>query len=192
MARVGLNRERIVEEAERLAGEVGWPRLTWTSLAAALGVRPPSLYNHWASFDELKAELSVRGITRLRAALSSAAAGRAGAAALKDVCRAYVSFARAHPALYQASLRAPAPGEEPFGSLARETLGIVFAVLEPFHFSSENAVHAVRIIRASLHGLMAIDLAGGFRMPEPLDTTLEALLTTLVAGLEYLAPTEES
>lgn len=192
MPRAGLTRERVVEEAERLASTAGWEQLTWTSLASALGVRPPSLYNHWTSFDELKSELAARGITGLRDALSTAAAGRTGPQALKDICRAYVKFAHDHPALYQASLRAPAEGEEPFASLAREALRIVFGVLEPYRFSAEYAVHAVRIVRASLHGLMAIDLAGGFRMAESLDSTLEVLLTTLVVGFQSFSDTEVS
>jgi AcrR family transcriptional regulator len=192
VARAGLSRERVVEEAERLAAAEGWAQLTWSSLASSLGVRPPSLYNHWSSFDALKTELAVRGMTGLRDALSAAARGRTGTDALKDICRAYVTFGRRHPALYQASLRAPAEDEQPFASLARETLDIVFGVLEPYRFSRENAVHAVRIVRASLHGLMAIDLAGGFRMAESLDSTLEVLLTTLVVGFQSFADTEVS
>jgi AcrR family transcriptional regulator len=187
MARAGLTKDRIVEEAERLAAAEGWSQLTWTSLAAALGVRPPSLYNHWPSFDALKSELGLRGMLVLRDALTAALAGRDGIEALKDVCRAYVAFARARPALYQASLRAPAEDETAFAAAARETLDLVFRVLEPFHLSPENAVHAVRIVRSSLHGLMAIDLAGGFRMAEALDDTLEVLLTTLLVGFTHLA-----
>jgi AcrR family transcriptional regulator len=182
----------VVQEAERLADRVGWAHLTWTSLASSLGVRPPSLYNHWAGFDELKSELAVRGITALRDVLTEAAAVGPGPEALKAICRAYVAFARRRPSLYLASLRAPAPGEEPFGSLARQTLDIVFSVLKPYRLSPENAVHAVRIVRASLHGLMAIDLEGGFRMPEALDTTLEVLLTTLAVGFNHLNDTEGS
>lgn len=191
-AGVGLTREMIVQEAVRLADEVGWNRLTWTSLAGALGIKPPSLYNHVASFDELRSELAVRGLGGLRDALSTAVAGAAGTEALKALGRSYVQFARRHPSLYQASLRAPAPGEETFGKLARETLDLVFGVLEPFHLTEETVVHAVRVLRSALHGLVAIDLAGGFRMPQGLDTTLEVLLTTLVVGFQSLSNTEAS
>jgi hypothetical protein len=128
----------------------------------------------------------------LRDTLSAASGGRTGTEALKDICRAYVTFAHDHPALYQASLRAPADDEEPFASLAREALDIVFSVLEPYRFSRENAIHAVRIVRASLHGLVAIDLAGGFRMAESLDSTLEVLLTTLIVGFQSFSDTEVS
>ncbi len=188
----GVTRELVVEEALRLADTLGWERLTWTALAGSLGVKPPSLYNHLRSFDELKAELAVKGITALRDALTAAAAGRSGPEALEALGRAYVDFARHHPALYQASLRAPEPGEEPFSSLAAETLTVVFGVLGPYRFSKENAVHAVRVFRASLHGLVAIDLAGGFRMPQALETTLEFLLAALTAGFHEFANTEVS
>ena len=46
MPRAGLNGDRVVDEAERIADEVGLANLTLAALAERLGVRQPSLYKH--------------------------------------------------------------------------------------------------------------------------------------------------
>ena len=53
MPRAGLTAERVVNEAERLADEVGLAQLSLAALAARLGVQPPSLYKHIAGQDEI-------------------------------------------------------------------------------------------------------------------------------------------
>jgi hypothetical protein len=44
MRRAGLTQTRVLEEAERMAGELGLSQLTLAGLAERLGVRQPSLY----------------------------------------------------------------------------------------------------------------------------------------------------
>jgi len=184
--RPGLDKAKIIEEAVRLADRVGWENLGWGMVATALGVKPPSLYNHLASFDELKNEIAVLGSRRLWETFVAAAHGMEGAQALKAVGRAYVRFAHEHPALYQAALKAPSPDAVEWADVAQRILNVLFATLEPWNLSSSLAIHAIRIVRSALHGLVSIEAAGGFGLPESLDATLEALLTTLVHGLPHL------
>ncbi len=59
VARAGLTESRVVDEAERLADEVGRSRLTLAALAERLGVRQPSLYKHIDGMNGLQRSLAV-------------------------------------------------------------------------------------------------------------------------------------
>jgi AcrR family transcriptional regulator len=60
MPRAGLTETRVLEDAERLADEVGLSQLTLAALAARLGVRQPSLYKHIDGMDGLQRGLAIR------------------------------------------------------------------------------------------------------------------------------------
>ena len=65
MARAGLSEDRVVEEAERMADEVGLQRLTLAALAESLGVRQPSLYKHIDGLPALHRSIAVRARVEL-------------------------------------------------------------------------------------------------------------------------------
>ena len=65
MPRAGLSAERVVDEAERLADEVGLAQLSLAALAARLGVQPPSLYKHIAGQDALQRTIEARAKAEL-------------------------------------------------------------------------------------------------------------------------------
>jgi len=186
-----LDREKIVQKAILLADSVGYDNLGWGMVARALGVKPPSLYNHIEGFAELKAQIAIQGNRQLWETFVTAAQGLEGAAALKAVGRAYVRFAHEHPTLYRTALAAPPAGAEEQRVLVQKILDVLFAAMEPWHLSQSQGIHAIRIVRSALHGLVSIEAAGGFGLPEALETTLEALLTTLVFGLPHLKEKEE-
>jgi AcrR family transcriptional regulator len=54
--------ERILDEAEAMFAEHGYAATTLRDVAAAVGVRNPSLYNHFVSKDSLYAAVLERGI----------------------------------------------------------------------------------------------------------------------------------
>ena len=72
MPRAGLTERRVVDEAERIADEVGLSRLTLAALAERLGIRQPSLYKHVDGMDGLQRSLAVRAKTELADILTRA------------------------------------------------------------------------------------------------------------------------
>src|ERR1035438_928951 len=111
VARAGLSEILVIEEAERLADEVGLPQMTLAALAVRLGVRQPSLYKHIASIDGLVRSISVRAKNELAYVLARAAVGRERADALTSIANAYRQWALEHPGRYMAAQSAPAPGD---------------------------------------------------------------------------------
>lgn len=184
MARAGLTPALVVAEAAILADEVGLDRLTLTGVADRLGVATPSLYKHVAGNEGLRQALATAGATALADALAVAALGRAGADALRSVASAHRAFAHERPGLYEASLRAPDPSHAAHDAAAARALAVVAAVLRGYGIVDDDAViDAARTVRASLHGFVALEAAGGFGLPRDVDRSYDRLVEALDVAL---------
>lgn len=180
MPRAGLDAAGVVSAAASLVDADGLEALTLTRLAQSLGIRPPSLYAHVDGLPDLRRRLADRGAAELATALRSAAAGRAAGDALAAVADAYRAYARAHPGSYQALQRAP---EVSGSEAARELVEVVAAVLRGYGLEGDDAIHAVRVIRAALHGFVTLETGAGFGIPLDLDESYARLVSTLHRGL---------
>lgn len=54
MAKRNLTKAKILESARNLAEELGVQQLTFQNLAVDLGIKYPSLYNHFKNIAEVK------------------------------------------------------------------------------------------------------------------------------------------
>jgi AcrR family transcriptional regulator len=181
--RRGLDGARVAEQAMAIADADGLDAVTLAAVAAALGVRSPSLYNHVAGRDALLRAIALRGLDELAAAMRDASVGRAGNEALAAAARAYRDYAKAHPGRYAATLRAPARGDDEHAAAAREVLDVVLAVIRAWELEGDDAVHAVRAVRSALHGFVALEAAGGFELPVDLEASFDRLVVAIAQGL---------
>jgi AcrR family transcriptional regulator len=185
MARRRLNRRRVVEKAVQLADEARDARaVTLSALAAALEIRSPSLYNHVDGIDDLRQALALYGLEELIGRMRMAVAGRVGREALVAMARAYRDFAQEHPGIYPLIIRAPEPDEAELVALAQELLQMFLLVLASLGLEGDEALHAVRGLRALLHGFVALEVAGGFKMALPQEESFRWLVDTYLDGLE--------
>jgi AcrR family transcriptional regulator len=182
MPRAGLDAEAVVAAAAALADEVGLRELTLARLASALGIRTPSLYAHVDSLADLRARLGARGAGEMAAALQAAAAGRAGADALRAVAEAYRAHAHAHPGTYAAMQ--VTTDREPNQTAGAAAVGVFLAVLDGYGLTGDAAIHAVRAVRSALHGFVALEREGGFGIALSVDESFATLVQMLDAGLE--------
>ncbi len=185
MPRIGLDAARIADTAAAIADAEGLGAVTMARVAAELGVRSPSLYNHVDGRDDLLRHVALRGLRELTAALRGAAIGRSGADALVASARAYRAYAREHPGRYAATVAAPAGDDDEHRAAAQETVDVVLAVLRDWKLEGDEAIHAARGIRSAIHGFVALESAGGFAIPVDLDDSFERLVKTLADGLEH-------
>jgi AcrR family transcriptional regulator len=162
-----LNPTRVVEEAERIADEVGLPRLTLTLLAERLNVRQPSLYKHIDGMPGLQHRITVRGKQELAEILARSAVGRARGDAVVAIAHAYRRWALEHPGRYAAAQPAPIPGD-----VEDEA-------------ASSDVVDAMRFVRAALHGFVTLEAptAGGFALPVDIDRSFDRLVQAVVGAL---------
>jgi AcrR family transcriptional regulator len=181
--RAGLNEALVVEEAGRIADELGLSRLTMAAVAERLGVRQPSLYKHVENMEDLQRSISLRAKRDLADVLGRAAIGRSRGDAVVSLARAYRAWAHEHPGRYAATQRAPAPGDADDEAASRAAIQVVFDVLAGYGLRDDDAVDAARALRSALHGFVTLEAAGGFGLPVDIDRSFERLVSGLATAL---------
>jgi AcrR family transcriptional regulator len=155
----------VLAVARDLLAREGLEALTLGNVARALGIKPPSLYKHFASRRALEAELIADGLEATAAAL-------APATTLAQLAAAYRTFARADPELYRLMTERPLPRDLlPEGLEDQAAAPLLRVVPDP---------DLARAAWAAVHGLIALELAGRF----PPDADLDAAWAAAVRALE--------
>jgi AcrR family transcriptional regulator len=183
MPRAGLDPHLVLQTAAELADQHGLDALTLAMLAQKLGVRTPSLYNHVNGLAELRRKLAVHGMNRLKEALTRAAVGKSGDEAVRAMAEAYLSFARAHPGLYDATQRSLDRHDADVQQAAAGVIEPVLQVLQGYGLEGEAAVHTVRGFRSLLHGFASLEQQGGFGLALDLDTSFRLLVDLFMSGI---------
>ena len=183
MPRAGLDQATVVAAGAAVADEHGLENMTLALVAASLGIRSPSLYNHVAGLEGLKRDLALLGARELSRRLARAAAGRTQGDAVLALAGAMRAFAHEHSGVYAASVRAPDRRDRELSEAGREVIDIVLSVLSSFGLQGDDALHATRGLRAIVHGFVTLEASGGFGLPLDLDESFARLVAAFVEGL---------
>jgi AcrR family transcriptional regulator len=185
MARQPLDQARVVDAAAAMADADGLPATTLSALARELGVRTPSLYKHVDSLPALHHLVALRAIDELTQAVTEAATGRSGPEAVRAAANAWRAFAHAHPGRYAAiaPFTPPAEGGEEYRAAAARLITVLHGVLRAWSLEDDEAIDAIRGLRAAIHGYVAIERSGGFALARPVDASFQRMIDSLIAGL---------
>ena len=186
MPRAGLDPEIVTEAAAAIVDAEGLAGLTLARLAAKLGVAPPSLYKHVGGLADLTVRVTTLAIRRLADGLVAAAIGRSDGQAFHAVAEAYRRFAIEHGGLYLLTQSAPEPTSAEQGVEVGRALEVFSAVVAGYGIPDELAVHAIRMIRAGLHGYADIETRRGFQMAACVDESFRILVEALDTSLRTL------
>ncbi len=184
MGRAGLTSAKVIAAAVRLADEDPGP-LTLKQVAARLGVREPSLYQHVAGLEGLRRGVARHAKRELAAVLTAAAVGRAGDEAVGAMAQALRTWAHAHPGQYRAAERAPAAGDGDDERASAQAVAVVAQVLAGYGLAGDHLVDAVRFLRAALHGFIRLEASGGFGMSRPAGASFEQLVAAATHALRH-------
>lgn len=180
MPRAGLTPEIVVAEAAKVADASGFEGLTLATVAHRFGVAVPSLYKHIDGLDALRREVALQGFNGLGEALATEDRGDGG---IRSLAHAYRNFARSHPGLYAATLRAPDPDDDEATAASARALDVVLRVLSGYGLSGDDAIDAARTLRAALHGFLHLESLGGFGLPRDVDRSFARLVEILDSAL---------
>jgi AcrR family transcriptional regulator len=192
MPRAGLTEARVVEEGERIADEVGLQHLTLAALAERLGVRQPSLYKHIAGIDGLRHSMALHAKQELAGVLGRAAVGRARGEAITAMARAYRAWAHDYPGRYSAAQQAPVIGDVDDEIASAAVVQVAFDVMTGYELRGNDAVDAIRALRAALHGFVTLEAGGGFGMPVDVDRSFDRLVGGLATAFAGWSPDSEA
>lgn len=179
--RNAINLNTILQAATEIVDMSGVEELTLTSLAQKLEIRSPSLYNHFDGLHGLRRLLSIYGLEQLLTVLMHSAVGRSGDEAIREMARAYVSFTRSHPGLYEITFLAQQDPE--MMKVGQEIVDLAIQVLKAYQLENSDVIHMARAFRSILHGFASLEQKGGFGLPLDLDASLEQMIDTFLAGL---------
>lgn len=185
MPRAGLDRTKVVAAAARIADADGLHAVTLQAIASDLKVKSPSLYSHVESLDNVRRELAMLALDVLTERLTEASIGKSGFELLHSVTLAQRSFAAERPGLYAASVAANRPGDEELNARWQGPVRIFRAIAASYGLEDEEADHAIRVLRTSVHGFSLVDSIRGFRFGASPDGTFERLVASLDYSLRH-------
>lgn len=182
MARkAGISIEHIVAAAAEIADREGLDAASLGAVAAAVGIKTPSLHYRVNGTQGLRRLLALEASTQLTASLKAAAHE---ADALRSTGHALRSFAVQHPGLYDSLLPAPKPGDDDELSAAMNRSAMVFGdVLLAVGVPEGTLIPTIRALRSAVHGFVDLERNGGFGLPVDIDESFEALLDLVLAGV---------
>lgn len=187
--RNGLTPASVTEAGAMLADEIGFDQLSMGPLAERLGVKAPSLYKHVDSLADLTRRIAVLAATELGDAIRDATQGRSDSEALAAAARTMLKYIREHPGRYTAvnSARATGP-DDPLIAARSRLLDSFAAVLRGYRLDPKEEIHALRMLRSTMHGFATLDVAGDFQIATDVDDSFAWVIAFIDHGLQANLP----
>ncbi|HZA12704.1 TetR/AcrR family transcriptional regulator [Mycobacterium sp.] len=180
-----LSRDGIVNAALAFLDREGWDALTINALAAQLGTKGPSLYNHVDSLEDLRRTVRMRVIGDILEMLYRVGQGRERDDAVLVMAGAYRSYAHHHPGRYSAFTRMPLSGDDPeYTRGARAAAEPVIAVLKSYGLDDDDAFYAALEFWAALHGFVLLEMTGVMGDID-VDAVFSDMVLRLATGLQH-------
>lgn len=168
-------RQLIVDTARQIAEAEGWDAVTTRRLSTEIEYSQPVLYKHFSSMDAVAAAVAIDGFAELGALLRAARTkGKTPADALARIAKAYVNFARDHPAVYDAMFT----GRTPLHFAEADSPPELIAAFDELRqaMTGTDADTLAEVFWSALHGLVSLNRAGRLR-PQHEKARVEALIT---------------
>ena len=179
----------LLTSAEDILESEGPDGLSVRRIAAAAGVAPMGVYNHFESKFGIVEALFVQGFQRLGDAMAAMARIDDPAEALREGARAYRALALAHPMAYQVMFLRAVPGFEPSDQARTRCTGsfdllatTVERAMRAGAIAPGSPTETAQMIWATIHGWVSLELMGlGF--VEDQDLWYDRLCEALLRGL---------
>nr|BFD96198.1 TetR-like C-terminal domain-containing protein [Kitasatospora sp. Xyl93] len=193
MARAGLTAERVTIAGAELADEIGLDQVTMAQVARRLGVKDASLYAHVRNLEDLRGRIALLAADEKTIRIAEATAGLAGKDALVAFANAWREYAHQRPGRYTATqipiqidpeLAAKAPGP-------RRAVELTYSMLRGYGLTEPDLTDAVRLLRSTFHGFVALEAAGGFAHERSPEQSWARALDALHTLLEHWPPSRE-
>jgi AcrR family transcriptional regulator len=162
---------KIVAAAKRLVHKSGVEALSMQAVAALVGIRPPSLYKHFADRAALIQAVRLEAAVQMHDAYAAAATSGESRRDLHAIAHAQRAFARRSPHLY-ALVMSASPGYDLSAKENDELLAPLLELVRRFG-DPRRVVESARLLVSFVHGFSQMEAAGAFRLGGDLDASFE-------------------
>jgi AcrR family transcriptional regulator len=180
-----LDHEQVVAAAERIVDEQGWDRLTMAALAAEVGTKVPSLYNHVTSLEALRGELQARTMRLLGEELVTSALGRVGRDSFRSLAFAFREFVHRYPNRYEGATRTPVDPDGMAEAADRANAALA-AVVRSYGVEPDLELQVEITVFAALHGAVSLEIAGFYGDVVDSDAVYEGIVDAAERRLAML------
>jgi AcrR family transcriptional regulator len=176
-----ISRAAIVQIALKMIEEGGTEDPSLRAIARRLNVATNALYNYFPDRAELNAAIAVAGSRKMLSALKRAVAGAKGREVLNRFSKAFLRFARTHPALYD-FLNEHHPSGKEASTLFQEWAEMMNRSWNPY-YDTDMMPKVIFTHAALLHGMITLERLWQWRNARAHfdfanTTLLDALLTS--------------
>jgi AcrR family transcriptional regulator len=179
----------LLNSATEILETEGPDGLSVRRIAAAAGVAPMGVYNHFESKFGIIEALWVQGFERLRDAMDSIGDILDPYEALRECGRRYRALALANPMVYQIMFLRPVPGFEPSEQVidvAAQAFGALVTAVERAMAAGVIAegvpADTAHIIWSNVHGWVSLELMGMGTLEEQ-DAVYDQACSAVLRGL---------
>ena len=184
----------LLDAAAELLEREGPDALSIRRIAAAAGVAPMGVYNHFSSKSGIVEALFIQGFERLGRAMVTLSEIADPLDALTEGGHRYRALALAHPMAYQIMFLRAVPGFEPSEAAraiaAQAFEGLVATVrraMDAGLVAEDDPELISQVIWAGIHGWVSLELCGiGF--VEDTDRGADMVCAVMMTGLEPRSP----
>ncbi|MBB6735708.1 TetR/AcrR family transcriptional regulator [Cohnella zeiphila] len=155
-----LTKEKIVNAALELANEIGVRELTFPKLAEKLGIKYPSLYNHYPNVEELRADMAARLFGLLNEEVGRSLIGKTKGAAVTVYATAYRKLALTYRGSYELLNSIPRTNNEPLIEESSIHGTMLKQILESFELDRTALINRSRFLRSAIHGFISLQMLG--------------------------------
>jgi len=173
----------VVAAARAILEADGPSGVTMQAVAAAVGIRGPSLYKRFPDRLAILSEIEFLVLAEIADILARAAATAASPRGrIEAMARAHRDYATANPQSYALIYSPGSVNDEAHLAARIAAIRPVLAAMTGLA-GAERALTATRTVTAWLHGFVSIEQAGLFRLGGDIDATFDEGLATLLDGI---------
>ena len=177
------SREALARIARELVEASGPDALTVGAVANAAGIKPPSLYKHFADRAALLKAGEIDVLRELEAHIRAGTAGTTPKARLKSMAHAYRDFGRAAPDRYRVIYSGNAFIDPEIRAACLFAAQPLFEELRAADVPDDRVLPLSRTIVPFLHGFVLMEIGSAFNLGGDVDEAFEVGLETILAGL---------
>lgn len=184
MPRKGLSMDEILAAATALVEEKGLENFSLRELAARLGIKPASLYNHVANVEEITTAVGHIALNTLYERLHAVPSDLDRKQRLLRMADAYRAYALQNQELYRAIVRMPSYEDELLKEKAHSIMQELYHALDGFSLSHHEKVHFGRAYRSAMHGFVSLEMNGYFQGEPDTAESYHFLMQQILSSLQ--------